>query len=231
MVDGVVASIGDRADPESASIEIDGVPLPVRPGLVYYLLYKPVGVISTRHDDRGRQTVVDLVPNEPPVYPVGRLDADSEGLLILTNDGDLTHRLTHPSFGVTKTYTVLVDGSLGTRHVDRLTSGVVLDDGPARAMAGRLLDRYGGKTLVELTMTEGRNREVRRMVATLGFDVERLVRTAIADLQDRALTPSESRPLSTPEVRALYASSTDGAGSGTWQNPPASPLDNPGRQR
>lgn len=204
-VDGRVAAIGQKADPASAKITIDGIPLPVRPGAVYYLLYKPVGVISTASDDRGRTAVVDLVPAEPAVHPVGRLDADSEGLLILTNDGDLTHRLTHPSFGVTKTYTVLATGSLGRRQMQRLEAGVDLEDGPAAAQSARIIDVGERGTLFEVVMTEGRNREVRRMVAALGEEVLRLVRTAIAGLSDRSLPAGEWRHLQPAEVRALYA--------------------------
>ena len=119
---------------------MDGLPLPVRPDGAYYLLYKPVGVISTRHDDMARPTVVDLVPPDPPVYPVGRLDADSEGLLILTNDGDLTNYLTHPRFEVTKTYVALAAGRLTTKDMKRLESGVELEDGTAAARSARIID-------------------------------------------------------------------------------------------
>ena len=107
---GRTARLGDRADPETASVTVDGVPLPVRPGLVTYLVNKPAGVVSTSFDPEGRPTVVDLVPPEPKVFPVGRLDADSEGLLLLTNDGELANLVTHPRYGITKTYNLMVDG-------------------------------------------------------------------------------------------------------------------------
>lgn len=184
---------------------IDGIRLPVRPDAVYYLIYKPVGIISTTADEFGRPMVTDLVPAAPAVYPVGRLDADSEGLLILTNDGDLTHHLTHPRFGVTKTYLALVSGRLQPRQAKQLEAGVTLDDGPAAARAARIVDVGDRGTLLEVVMTEGRNREVRRMVAALGHDVLRLVRTAIGDLRDRDLQPGAWRHLSPPEVRRLYA--------------------------
>lgn len=203
-VDGAPAIIGQKVDPTSTRITIDGIPLPVRPDGAYYLLYKPVGVISTVSDERGRPAVVDLVPSQPPVYPVGRLDADSEGLLILTNDGDLTHRLTHPSFRVTKTYTVLTSGSLSARQVRRLERGVELDDGVAAAESARIIDSGKRGTLLEVVMTEGRNREVRRMVAALGEEVQRLVRTAIAELTDSSLQAGEWRHLEPSEVRRLY---------------------------
>jgi 23S rRNA pseudouridine2605 synthase len=128
-VDGRPAHLGQKIDPAVAMVLIDGVPLPVRPDLVYYLLYKPLGVISTSDDDRGRTTVVDLVPDGERVYPVGRLDADSEGLLILTNDGDLTNQVTHPRHGVTKTYVARVTGVPDRTTLRRLVGGVELDDG------------------------------------------------------------------------------------------------------
>ncbi len=208
-VDGREAGIGERVDPETAKIEIDGIPLPVRPDLEYHLLYKPVDVVSTAADPHGRRTVVDEVDADTRVYPVGRLDADSEGLLILTNDGDLTHRLTHPSFGVTKTYTVLVEGSVDPAIANRLVSGVTLDDGPAAAVAAKVLDKRPDRSLVEVVMTEGRNREVRRMFDVVGHPVTRLIRTAIGNLRDPQLTPGATRRLTLEEVRALYAEAGD----------------------
>lgn len=204
-VDGSPAQIGQKADPATVRIEVDGVLLPVRPEAVYYLVYKPEGVISTRHDERGRPTVVDMVPPEPAVYPVGRLDADSEGLLILTNDGDLTHTVTHPRFGLTKTYTVLTSGKLTAGDMRRLESGVLLEDGPARAVSARVIDTGQSGTLIEVVMGEGRNREVRRMVAALGADVKSLIRTAIGPIRDQKLKAGEWRKLSSEEVWKLCA--------------------------
>jgi 23S rRNA pseudouridine2605 synthase len=212
-VDGVPATIGQKVDPANAVVMIDRIRLPVRPDAVYYLLYKPVDVISTTLDERGRRTVTDLVPAMPRVYPVGRLDADSEGLLILTNDGDLTHHLTHPRFGVTKTYMALVSGRLKSRQARLLEAGVMLDDGPAAAVTARIVDVGAEGTMLEIVMVEGRNREVRRMVQTLGHDVSRLVRTAIGDLKDRDLQPGSWRHLGLPEVRRLYAT-----GESAWDN-------------
>src|SRR5690606_18200531 len=155
-VDGRRARIGERVDPRRQKVAVDGKLIPVRPDLVTYLLYKPVGVISTAEDPQGRRTVVDLVPAEPRVYPVGRLDADSEGLILLTNDGTLADYVMHPRYGITKTYVVLVAESPGD-WVDRLVEGVDLDDGRASALSARVLDSSGGKTMVELVMGEGRN--------------------------------------------------------------------------
>ena len=132
-VDGEPAHLGQKIDTETAWVEVDGVALPVKPELVHYLLYKPVGVVSTTDDPHARTTVVELVPDDTRVYPVGRLDADSEGLLILTNDGALTERLTHPRYRVTKTYLVEAAGSVGAKATNRLEAGLDLDDGPARA--------------------------------------------------------------------------------------------------
>jgi 23S rRNA pseudouridine2605 synthase len=196
-------------DPETAWVEVDGVALPIKPDLVHYLLYKPVGVVSTTDDPQGRPTVIDLVPAGTRVYPVGRLDADSEGLLLLTNDGALTERVTHPRYGITKTYLVEIDGSIGPRALARLTAGIDLDDGPARAVGARLVGEGRTRALVEVTMTEGRKREVRRMFDAIGHPVRRLVREAIGPIRDRGLKPGEWRDLSVAEVRSLYAAATE----------------------
>ena len=204
-VDGEPAHLGQKIDPVLAHVEVDGVPLPLRPGLVYYLVNKPPGVVSTTDDPHGRTTVVNLVPTGTRVYPVGRLDADSEGLLLITNDGDLTELVTHPRFGITKTYLARVQGHPGRSVMRQLTDGVELDDGPARAVSARPIDRIGDESLVELVMGEGRKREVRRLLEAVGHPVRRLVRTAIGPLRDRDLTPGEWRNLSIDEVRRLYA--------------------------
>lgn len=203
-VDGVPAALGTKVDPAVARVTVDGLPLPVNPVLVYYLLHKPVGVISSRSDPHDRRTVVDLVPSEPPVYPVGRLDGDSEGLLLITNDGDLTHALTHPKHEVSKTYAVLVSGRVTSSDVRRLVAGIELEDGFARARSARIIDQTQNETLVEVVMTEGRNREVRRLMDRIGHRVERLVRTAIGPLRDRSLQAGEWRLLTVREIRALY---------------------------
>lgn len=216
-VDGAVAVIGQKIDPTTAVVEIDGVPLPMRPDLVYYLLYKPPGVISTASDDRERQTVVDLVPAEPRVFPVGRLDADSEGLLLLTNDGELTNLVTHPRFGVHKTYVAMVEGTLDRRTLRRLVTGVELEDGPVTAVSATVEAVFDDRTLVEVVMQEGRNRVVRRLLDALGHPVTRLVRTAIGPLRDRDLAPGAWRHLTLQEVRSLYS-----AASGPWEDRPQS---------
>lgn len=210
-IDGEVAVLGDRVDVEAQLVTLDGVPLPVNPELETYLLYKPAGVISSASDPQGRRTVADLFAAGRRLYPVGRLDYDSEGLILLTNDGELANRVTHPRYGIVKTYVALVAGNPGKTEIRRLTEGIDLEDGPARALSARVVGRQGAQTMVELTMGEGRNREVRRMFEALGFDVVSLVRTAIGPIADRSLKPGQSRRLSPAEIRDLLAS---GSGDG-----------------
>ena len=204
-VDGERAHVGQRVDPSAVHVEVDGLPLPLAPDLASYLVYKPVGTVSTADDPQGRPTVVELVPATNRVYPAGRLDADSEGLMILTNDGDLTLRITHPRYGVHKTYVVLVAGIVEPATLRRLTAGIQLDDGPAMAVASRLLDHSDGRSLVEVKMGEGRKRIVRRMFDEVGHPVERLVRTAIGPIRDGSLKAGDHRTLTIDEIRSLYA--------------------------
>lgn len=214
-IDGRVAILGDRVDPATTVVAIDGNQIPIAPGLVSYLLYKPPGVVSTASDPQGRQTVVDLVPADPRVWPVGRLDADSEGLILLSNDGTLTNLVTHPRHQINKTYQVLFEGNPGAAAIRRLVEGVDLDDGPARAISARIIDRSRGLVLVEMVMGEGRNREIRRMGTAIGCPVARLVRIAIGPLSDRSLRPGKWRTLTVEEVSALYRAARldDAAGS------------------
>jgi len=200
-VNGEVPVLGRRVDPDVDVIELDGVPLPVRPGLVHYLVNKPPGVVSTAGDTHDRPTVVGLVPPEPRVFPVGRLDMDSEGLIIVTNDGELTHRLTHPSYGVPKEYLVQVEGEPSPAAVRTLREGVDLEDGttaPARVAVV-------APTLLRMVIHEGRNRQIRRMCEAVGHPVVRLVRTRIGPLADPSLSPGTYRPLTFDEVRGLAA--------------------------
>ncbi len=209
-VNGEVAEPGRRVDPEHDQISVDGVPVPVREGLVYYLLNKPPGVITTADDPQGRRTVVDLVPREPRVVPSGRLDADTEGLLVLTNDGDLVFGLTHPSRGVDKHYLAEVEGWPSADALRRLREGVDLDGrltAPARV---QVVDTSGDRAAVEIVIHEGRNRQVRRMCEAVGHPVVRLVRTRIGPLTDPSLAPGEWRHLESSEVRALYAAAMSG---------------------
>lgn len=198
-VNGETAVLGRRVDTSNDMVEVDGVPIGVRPGLVYYLLNKPEGVITTAHDPQGRPTVVELVPPEPRVYPVGRLDLDTSGLLLLTNDGDLANRLAHPSHGVEKEYLAEVRGRPSSGVVRRLREGVELDDG--RTAPARVSQPDPG--VLRITIHEGRNRQVRRMCEAVGYPVLRLVRVRIGPLRDASLAPGQWRELTTAEVREL----------------------------
>ena len=199
LVDGEVAVLGRRVDVETVLIEVDGAPVGVRPDLVHYLLNKPAGVVSTADDPQGRPTVVGMVPTEPRVFPVGRLDLDTEGLLLLTNDGELTHRLTHPSFGVEKEYVAEVLGEPSRGALRRLREGIELDDGTTAPARAALLD----PSVLRLTIHEGRNRQVRRMCEAIGHPVVRLIRTRIGPLADRSLAPGAWRELTGDELRSL----------------------------
>ena len=209
-VNDEVAVLGRRVDVENDRVEVDGVPVSVREGLVHYLLNKPAGVVTTASDPQGRPTVVELVPAEPRVYPVGRLDADSEGLLLLTNDGELTHRLTHPSFGVEKEYLAEVDGTPTPGEIRRLREGVELDDGPTAPARVAAI----APNVLRLTIHEGRNRQVRRMCAAVGHPVNRLVRTRIGPITDHSLAPGQWRPLTPSELRGLEEAAAGATPSG-----------------
>jgi 23S rRNA pseudouridine2605 synthase len=198
-VNGEVAVLGRRVHAEHDAVEVDGVRIGVRPDLVWYLLNKPRGVMTTASDPHADRTVVELVPDEPRVFPVGRLDVDTEGLLILTNDGDLTHRLTHPSFGVEKEYVAEVEGSPSPADVRRLREGIELEDGMTAPAKASLTP----PSVLTITIHEGRNRQVRRMCDAIGHPVVRLVRTRIGPIVDRSLKPGTWRELTTDEVHAL----------------------------
>jgi 23S rRNA pseudouridine2605 synthase len=199
-VNGEVAILGRRVDVDNDLIEVDGAPIGVKPGLVYYLLNKPRGVVTTSKDTHGRATVVQLVPAEPRVFSVGRLDADTEGLLLLTNDGELANRISHPSHGVEKEYLAEIEGGrVSPGGLRRLREGVELDDG--LTAPAKVSQPEAG--LLRITIHEGRNRQVRRMCEAVGHPVTRLVRTRIGPLTDRSLAPGEWRDLEAAERRSL----------------------------
>jgi 23S rRNA pseudouridine2605 synthase len=209
-VNGEIARLGRRVDPDRDAVALDGVSVIVRDDLVYYLLNKPTGYVSTASDPEGRPTVVELVPETPRVFPVGRLDYDTEGLMVLTNDGDLTHLLTHPRFGVVKTYLAEVEGDPTPAAVRALREGVELDDGLTAPARVTVVQRRGDTAAVELGIHEGRNRQVRRMCEAVGHPVVRLVRTRVGPLRDGSLKPGTWRALTRAEVRRLYeAASAD----------------------
>ena len=203
-VNGEVAVLGRRVDAEKDEVQVDGSVVPLRADLEYLLLNKPEGVVTTADDEAGRETVLDLVEATGRVWPVGRLDIGTEGALLMTNDGELTHRLTHPRYHVPKTYLAEVTGPVGAAVLKRLGRGVELDDGPAAPAEVHLIERGAQRSLLELTISEGRNRQVRRMMEAVGHPVVALVRTAIGPLRLGRLKPGTYRRLTVNEIRALY---------------------------
>ena len=211
-VDGeIVREMGRRVDPDTAVVHVDGSRIVLRDDLVYLALNKPRGMLSTMSDDRGRECVGDLVADRAELlnqagrlFHVGRLDADTEGLLLLTNDGELGHRLMHPSFEVQKTYVAEVAGQVARDVGKRLRTGVELEDGPVVVHSFRLVDSSGGRSMVEIVLHEGRKHVVRRLMDEVGYPVLRLVRTAIGDVRLGDQRPGKLRPLNQAEVGALY---------------------------
>jgi 23S rRNA pseudouridine2605 synthase len=209
-VDGRRATLGDKVDAQVAAIYVDGDRVVTDTSMVYLAFNKPAGVYSTMSDEKGRRALAEYVEMLPQrVYHVGRLDAESEGLLLLTNDGDLAHRLTHPSYGVAKTYLVEVAGPVpkGLRRV--LLDGVTLEDGEAKADAFRVVDTSGRSALVEIVLHEGRKHIVRRMLEEVGHPVSRLIRTAIGPVKLGDLRSGRWRRLSSTEIASLFREAED----------------------
>ena len=206
QVDGeTIRAQGRRVDPAEAVIKVDGLRVAVRQDVRYLALNKPRGMLSTMHDDRGRPCVGDVVADRAArLFHVGRLDGDSEGLLLLTNDGELAHRLTHPSFEVRKVYLAEVLGPVARDVGRRLRAGVDLDDGVARVDGFRLVESAANRVLIEVTLHEGRNHVVRRLLAAVGHPVQRLVRTEVGPVALGGLKPGRTRRLSQQEVGLLY---------------------------
>jgi 23S rRNA pseudouridine2605 synthase len=206
-VDGqIVTQMGVRVDPRVAVVRVDGLRANIRDDLVYLALNKPRGVLSAMSDSRGRRTVGDLVHDVPQrLFHVGRLDADSEGLLVLTNDGELAHRLMHPSFEVVKTYLATVAPAVGRETARRLRHGVDLEDGRVVVDSFRVVDVSAGRALVEVALHEGRKHIVRRLLAEVGHPVQRLVRTAIGPVRLGDLRAGKLRPLDAAELGSLHA--------------------------
>lgn len=200
----LVRELGTSVDADHDRVEVDR--RPVRPSVThtYLALNKPVGVVSTASDPQGRPTVVDLVRQPSRVYPVGRLDADSEGLLLLTDDGDLAMRLSHPRYGIEKEYRALVRGPVDATTLRRLSKGVMLDGRPTAPARFEIAERAAEETWLRVTIHEGRNRQIRRMVEAVGLDVARLVRVRIGPLRLGRLASGAWRSLSTAEVEALH---------------------------
>ncbi|MEW2445382.1 pseudouridine synthase [Micromonospora marina] len=205
-VNGRVAQLGDKADPARDVIVVDGERLQADVRLVYVAMNKPRGVVTTMADEKGRTELADFIGArlEQRVYHVGRLDADSEGLLLLTNDGTLAHKLMHPSYEVLKTYLAEVAGPIPRNLAKRLTTGVELEDGPVKVDGFKLVDTLGKTAQVELTLHEGRKHIVRRLMAEVGHPVSRLIRTSIGPIKLGDLRTGRLRRLTNAEVAALF---------------------------
>ncbi len=204
QVDGeVVTELGTRVEPETQTIRVDGEPLP-QPKLAYYAVNKPTGVVSTASDPSGRQRVIDLLPPSlGRLYNVGRLDLASEGLILMTNDGEIANRLTHPRHGIEKTYNVQVAGHPGPEVLDQLRKGVYFAEGKAKVVRAKVKSRHKQSAIIEIVLDEGRNREIRRMLAKVGHKVQKLVRVAVGPIRLADMPPGAYRKLSPQEVKAL----------------------------
>lgn len=211
LVNGEPARLGQRVDVAHDVVLIDGAPVGIMPGLVYYLLNKPEGVITTASDPEGRPTVLDLLPAVPRVFPVGRLDANTSGLLLMTNDGELAQIVSHPSHGIEKEYLAEVEGDPSPRALRQLREGVEIEPGVVTQPA-RVARR--GPGVVRVVIHEGRNRQVRKMCEAIGHPVRRLVRTRIGPISDSHLQPGEYRELTQTEVRELAMEAASGRSRG-----------------
>ncbi|WP_067476086.1 pseudouridine synthase [Actinomadura hibisca] len=205
MVDGKkVFRFGERVDPQTAVIHVDGRRVETRAEMRYYMINKPRGVVSTMSDERGRKSLADYVEVPERLFHVGRLDTDTEGLILLTNDGELSHRLTHPSYGVFKTYLAEIHGPIPRDLGKRLRQGVMLEDGMAKADKFRIFDQAGKRILVEITLHEGRKHIVRRLLKEVGFPVQQLARVEFGPIKLGQLKPGGLRALTVKEVGELY---------------------------
>ena len=202
-VNGRVAELGSRVRPSLDRVEVDGARVPLDPELRYYALHKPQGVVTTARDPEGRPDVSAYYPEGQRVFPVGRLDRETEGLLLLTNDGELANRLTHPRYQVEKEYLAEVEGTPTRKEMARLVRGVELDDGVARARSAREVGGSRDRAAVQIVMTEGRKREVRRMLQEVGLPVRRLIRVRVGPIRLGRLKAGEVRELDPAEVREL----------------------------
>jgi 23S rRNA pseudouridine2605 synthase len=203
-INGRVASLGDRVDPQTDVVEVDGARVVTDPDARTFALHKPAGVVSSLKDPQGRPDLTAYLPTDTRVVPVGRLDRDTEGLLLLTGDGELANRLMHPRFGVEKEYLAEVDGAPTSKQLAELRRGVELEDGTAKPRSARVVDAAGERAAIRLVLAEGRKREVRRILQAVGLPVRRLVRVRVGPVRLGTLPAGELREIGGEELGALY---------------------------
>lgn len=207
LVNGIkVTEPGLRINPDKDKIRVSGEEIIKNANFVYKILNKPLHVYSTTADEQGRTTVVDLVKSPINLYPVGRLDADSIGLILLTNDGELTHKLTHPKYHIPKTYEVLIKGKITNSQLEKLKNGIILKDGKTLPAEAKILEEFKFTTKVEIVLHEGRNRQIRRMMGALRIEVLELKRVGIGNIKLNNLSEGKSRDLDQKEILELKAS-------------------------
>ncbi|HEX3038781.1 MAG TPA: pseudouridine synthase [Caproiciproducens sp.] len=205
-VNGVTAQIGDKVDPKKDKVSVNGVPLETHVKEVYIMLHKPRGFITTMSDEMDRKCVAELIKDVPErIYPVGRLDRDSEGLLLMTNDGEFANAMTHPSLHIPKTYRVTVRPSVTEDQLTQMAVGMVIDDRKTAPAGIKVISQEPGRVVMEIVLYEGRNRQIRKMCEQLGLEVARLKRIAVGSLKLGMLQPGKWRALTAEEVRRLTA--------------------------
>jgi 23S rRNA pseudouridine2605 synthase len=204
-VNGEIATIGDRVDIDTDKVAVNGISIDLKTEKKYYLLNKPAGFITTVRDTRGRPTVMHLIKEKERLFPVGRLDKNTRGLLLITNDGYLAQKMTHPSHGIEKTYLVQVQGNLTSQWLQKLRKGVVLEEGKTMPARVRVLRQAADRALLEITIHEGKKRQIRRMLAALGLEVLDLMRTKVGPLTLHGLEEGSYRSLTPEEIRKLLS--------------------------
>ncbi|MEI2834360.1 MAG: pseudouridine synthase [Acidimicrobiia bacterium] len=204
-LNGSVVNLGEKATVND-EICVDDIKVPLSSELVWFLLNKPLNILSSSSDDRGRKTVVDIIDTDKRIFPVGRLDINTTGLLILTNDGELTNLLTHPKYGVSKTYVARLDGHVQNAQIETLQNGVELDDGMTSPAKVKVIARKSDQSVLEIIIHEGRNRQIRRMASAIGHEVLSLQRIAIGPIVDKKLKTGEYRKLEINEILTLNSS-------------------------
>ncbi len=199
----IIKELGFKADPDKSIIKVDNKEIKIKSKKLYIALHKPVGIISSRKDEKNRETVIDLVPNKEYMYPVGRLDYNSSGLILLTNDGEVSNALQHPSFEIEKTYIASIAGLISLSDLEKFKKGIVLEDGLTAPAKARVISKKNEETKLEVTIHEGKNRQIRRMFEALGYEVIRLKRVQIGEIVLGELKLGQFRNLTEKEVQWL----------------------------